>query len=105
MKEYNIDFRDGQFDVHWIQNDTFQLSAEEIAWWLNVVENCSFWEMKGEQIRQGRMEGSFWTIEGLKYGHYHEIFRLTPQEPDIRELGLAFLKLGRYQVDEGWFFR
>ena len=46
----------------------------------------------------------FYVRLNIQGGNYHEIFRLTPQELDIRELGLAFLKLGRYQVDEAWFF-
>ncbi len=104
VKDYRISIQAGQLEIHWIKNETFPLTSEEIVWWLKLLERCRFWEIEDEPPRQGRMEGACWTIEGLKYGHQHEFFRLTPREPDIRELGLAFLRLARFKIDENYFF-
>ncbi len=104
VKAYRIRPERGQLVVDWIQNDVILLNVEQVTWWLDVVRYFRFWEIKSEPLGRSGMDGSSWLIEGIREGHYHEISRWTPTEPEVVALGKAFIGLARLQLDEDSFF-
>jgi len=70
---------------------------------LEHVERSKFWKLP-PVLDDGGVDGAQWIIEGVRYGDYHVVDRWSPQNGEIRSLGLyilrdlAKLKLARNEI-------
>jgi hypothetical protein len=76
---------------HLLQNETHALTSEQTNWFLGKIESLNFWKLPSIQGDVGP-DGAQWIIEGVKDGKYHIVDRQSPQDGEIRALGLYFLE-------------
>ncbi len=71
-----------------IQNDTVTLTREETNRLLGQIEENNFWRTQSIQETPGGPDGAHWIIEGVRDGTYHVVDRWSPEDGEIRALGL-----------------
>jgi hypothetical protein len=70
------------------QNRAVTINAEETNRFLNQVQSHNFWSLSSvEQTPEGP-DGADWIIEGVKARSYHVVDRWSPQDGDVRAMGL-----------------
>jgi hypothetical protein len=70
-----------------IQNETRTFTSEQTNWFLGKIEAHSFWKLPSTQEDRG-VDGAQWIIEGVRNGTYHIVDRWSPEDGQIRALGL-----------------
>jgi hypothetical protein len=70
------------------QNRTVTISVEETNRFLNQVQTHNFWSLPSVEQTPGGPDGANWIIEGVKAQSYHVVDRWSPQDGDIRAMGL-----------------
>jgi len=86
-----------------IKNRSFSLNQMQTSRFLEHVERSKFWKLP-PVLDDGGVDGAQWIMEGVRYGDYHVVDRWSPQNGEIRSLGLyilrdlAKLKLARNEI-------
>lgn len=77
-----------------VRNVTTILSKEQTEWFLGKIEEHKFWQLPSVLDATGTVgvDGTQWIVEGTKDHSYHVVDRWSPQDGDIRAIGLAMLK-------------
>ena len=70
------------------QNRTVTISVEETNRFLNQVQSHNFWSLPSVEQTPGGPDGADWIIEGVKARSYHVVDRWSPQDGDLRAMGL-----------------
>jgi hypothetical protein len=81
-----------------MQNDVATVTREKTDRFLEVMEQESFWKLPSRDKRMG-CDGAQWVVEGVKNGTYHLVDRWSPDDGEIRAIGIFMLKeLAKLQV-------
>ena len=75
-----------------IRNDVKTLTKERTDWFLQVIEQNSFWKLPTRDETRMGFDGAQWIVEGVKDGNYHIVDRWSPERGEIRAIGLAMIK-------------
>lgn len=75
-----------------MQNDVTTLTKERTDWFLQVIEQNSFWKLPTRDETRMGFDGAQWIIEGVKDGSYHIVDRWSPERGEVRAIGLAMIK-------------
>lgn len=76
----------------------FQKDVDEL---LSKINDEKFWMLKSTEDNEYiGCDGSDWIIEGVENGNYHFVERWSPEQGDVRNLGLCFIKLSQEKIDE-----
>jgi len=76
---------------------------------LDLLKEAQFWDLpflekQPEPNERGEeticVDGSDWTIEGVKQGHYHVVSRYCPDSEQFEAIGLYLAKLSDLSVKE-----
>jgi hypothetical protein len=73
-----------------ILNERRTLTSEQTNWFLGKIEVHNFWKLPSIQEDRG-VDGAQWIIEGARNGTYHIVDRWSPEDGEIRALGLLML--------------
>src|SRR5262249_10845266 len=83
-----------------IQNDAWTLTKEQTDWFLELIEKNSFWKLPAKDETRMGCDGAQWIVEGVKNGKYHLVDRWTPENGEVRAIGMAMIeKLAKLRVD------
>ena len=61
-----------------VRNSDVRLESEEFANFKALLEASLFWDLPTEEWMEAGMDGSSWTLEGVKAGKYHAVKRSSP---------------------------
>jgi hypothetical protein len=70
-----------------MQNETRTLTSEQTDWFLGKIEAHHFWKLPSIHEDRG-VDGAQWIVEGVRIGTYHIVDRWSPEDGEIRVLGL-----------------
>jgi hypothetical protein len=73
-----------------IRNVAVTLSKEQTDWFLEKIVQHKFWQLPSMQEAGGE-DGAQWIVEGIKDGSYHIVDRWSPQDGDVRAIGLIMI--------------
>ncbi len=76
-----------------------ELSPVEVRKFLVTIDENEFWSLPRTGESDG-LDGAQWIIEGLSEGKYHVVERWSPDEGNVREIGLFFLKMSDLNVND-----
>jgi len=74
-----------------IQNDSATLTKEQTELFLRTIEEKGFWKLPSRDDSRMGCDGAQWIIEGIKNGTYHFVDRWTPEDGEVREIGLMMV--------------
>lgn len=84
---------------HIAVSKTIALSAGQWQQIQRLLKQMSFWGMPAKEKDAGGLDGADWTIEGLRHGKYHRVYRWTPSD-STQQRGLGnFVALCRFLID------
>jgi hypothetical protein len=75
------------------------LSKVEVGKFLETIAKNNFWSLAKTGGGDG-LDGAQWIIEGVSDGKYHVVERWSPDEGNVREIGLCFLKMSGLNVND-----
>jgi hypothetical protein len=71
-----------------IENWTLTINSGETKRFLGQIDEHNFWKLSSDDKVLGGPDGARWIIEGIKPGTYHIVDRWSPQDGDVRAIGL-----------------
>ena len=78
-----------------IKNDTRKLTAKEIQWFVDRMQESGFWELPSKDKPPENeivLDAATWIVEGKKGDQYHLVKRDAPKCTDnVRNIGLIML--------------
>ena len=80
-------------------NDEKGLSKVEVGKLLETIAENDFWSLPRTGGEIG-LDGAQWIIEGVSDGKYHVVERWSPDEGNVRGIGLYFLKMSSLNVND-----
>ena len=78
--------------------DEKRLSKVEVRKFLETIAENNFWLLPKTGGEEG-LDGAQWIIEGMSDGKYHVVERWSPDEGNVREIGLYFLKMSALNLN------
>ena len=75
------------------------INIENIDKFLKLINETDFWNLRTNNEDVG-MDGAQWIIEGVSGGNYHLVERWSPEEGEVREIGMELLKLSGLKVKD-----
>lgn len=75
-----------------IQNDVATLTKERTDWFLEIIENNSFWKLPARDETRMGCDGAQWIVEGVRDGSYHLVDRWSPRDGQVHAIGMAMIK-------------
>jgi hypothetical protein len=73
-----------------IKNVAVTLNKEQTDWFLEKIVEHKLWQLPPMQETGGE-DGAQWIVEGIKDGSYHIVDRWSPQDGDVRAIGLIMI--------------
>ena len=61
-----------------IRDSRFKLTQKEVNNFLQLIEAAGFWDLPQSDYREPGLDGSSWTLEGVKNGKFNKIKRSNP---------------------------
>jgi hypothetical protein len=74
-----------------IQNETLTLTKERTDRFLTLIEKNAFWKLPTLEESKMGCDGAQWVIEGVKGGTYHLVDRWSPDDGEVRAIGLSMI--------------
>jgi hypothetical protein len=75
------------------------LSDNQLLELKNLFTSTSFWTLPTPKENSG-MDGSEWIIEVADNGRYHVVVRWTPTTGAARDIGMRFLHLAKWKLND-----
>ena len=69
-------------------NRTITMNSEQSTRFLSQIEKHNFWKLPSLDEAPGGPDGAHWIIEGVKDRTYHVVDRWSPENGDVRAIGL-----------------
>lgn len=63
------------------EDSSLQASPPEVASFLTLIGGSEFWKAPAADWREPGLDGSTWTLEGIRDGQYHKTTRINPFVP------------------------
>lgn len=63
------------------EDSSIKASPQEVASFLTLIEGSEFWKTHAADWREPGLDGSTWTLEGIRDGQYHKVTRINPFVP------------------------
>ncbi|PTX99261.1 hypothetical protein DB345_02475 [Spartobacteria bacterium LR76] len=60
------------------EDSTIKASPQEIAAFRTLIDGSEFWKAPAADWREPGLDGSTWTLEGIRDGQYHRVTRINP---------------------------
>ena len=57
---------------------SIKATPQEIASFLTLIAGSEFWKTPAADWREPGLDGSTWTLEGVRDGQYHKVTRINP---------------------------
>jgi len=91
-----VDEKDGTVSYTRLAEDSsIKATPQEIASFLTLIDGSEFWKAPAADWREPGLDGSTWTLEGLRDGQYHKVTRINPFVPaKFAATAPAWKKLG-----------
>jgi hypothetical protein len=73
---------------------TNKVTAQDVHGFLEVVERDDFWSSPSAEVQDAPLakDGTSWTVEGVRDGIYHAIYRRNPKPSPYTEIGRSLAK-------------
>jgi hypothetical protein len=79
-------------------NESHELTKEQMAEFLGLLQRASFWSAPAEEDTGGT-DGAQWVLEGVEKGHYHIVDRWSPKKSDFERVCLFLFDQSRISID------
>lgn len=77
------------------EDSSTKATPHEVAAFLTLIEGSEFWKAPAADWREPGLDGSTWTLEGVRDSQYYKVTRINPFVPaKFAATALAWEKLG-----------
>ncbi len=78
---------------HLVTNRTSRLDAQRVAWFIDRMDELSFWEKPSyiEDPNIIALDGAQWIMEAVRAGKYHVVDRWSPESAKERAFGIILM--------------
>ena len=83
------------------ENQTLNITKVQVDNFLELLNHANFWDLPTMDGKEG-LDGTTWTLEGVKAGKYQLVVRWSPEEGHFQHAALFLLSLSNLDIDKAY---